>query len=260
MNSRLLFLCILGIALAPGQAQDAIPTQSSQGQPAAQSQPQARWRRMSGEPEGRIGTVTASASDHYSLKTEEGAHFDVYFSANTRILKQVVQQPAANPTACSAAPQSGSQQELKPSGIKVGDEIVARGEIDPAARRIGAVLIVLLDPVCARQARQIIGNLGKNWMLVRVTAIHGKRVTVENALKDATHTTVDDEPRIVVVTDKTTFSKIHQAITLGDIQVGDILRVEGTGKNNLFHAASVTVMVMPRPRGGPVMPVGNPPQ
>ncbi len=140
---------------------------------------------------------------------------------------------------------------IKSSDIKVGDAIAAMGEMDDAAKSVGAVMIMQLDPDTAKRMEEMRANFGKTWLAGRVTAIKDTTVTVEGGPDNAAHTFVADE--------NTDFRKRRDPITMADIQVGDPVRVEGAIKNGQFVATSVNVMT-PRPEGGPARRQGPPPQ
>ena len=179
---------------------------------------------------GFAGAVTEIAPDHFTVKTESGDLYTVHYSVNTRIMK--------------APPRPANQQDrdrfvglpvsIKASDIKVGDTIAASGEIDAAAKSVGAVAIIQLDPETVRRMRQMRANYGKTWLMGRVSAINETNVTIEGGPDNATHTFSADE--------NTTFRKRRDPITLADIHPGDMVRVEGEIKNNVFVATSVSVM------------------
>jgi hypothetical protein len=66
-------------------------------------------------------------------------------------------------------------------------------------------------------------------------------VTIQGGPDNLTHSFLADE--------NTSFRKRREPITLGDIQTGDMVRVEGSMKNGSFVAATVSVMG-PRPERG----------
>ncbi len=70
-------------------------------------------------------------------------------------------------------------------------------------------------------------------------------MTVAGGPGNAGHSFVADE--------NTTFRKRREPITLGDVQVGDAVRVEGAVKDGTFVAATVAVMGIQGP------PPGQPP-
>ena len=186
---------------------------------------------------GVTGTVTEVAADHYIIKTDAGETYTILFSANTRIMKQTVRQRGeggGNPP-----------QPLKSTDIKVGDAVAALGEVNAAAKSVGAVVVLQLDPERAKQFREMQANFGKTWLMGKVTAIDGTKVSIFAAVDNAAHAFVADE--------NTTFRKHREPITLTDVQVGDRVRVEGAVKDGIFVAASVTVMGMPQ-GGAPSVP------
>ena len=96
---------------------------------------------------------------------------------------------------------------------------------------------MLIDPERAKEMRAMEANYGKTWLIGRVTAINEVKVTLQGGPKNETRTFVADED--------TTFRKRRDPITLGDIQVGDMVRVEGAVKDGAFLATAVAVMGPP---------------
>jgi hypothetical protein len=180
---------------------------------------------------GVMGSVTEVAPDHFTVKTESGDLYTIHYSVNTRIMKggggfrrqrNDSDLPFTPPT------------PIKASEIKVGDAIGASGEIDAAAKSVGAVVIFQIDPDTAKRMREMQANYGKTWLMGRVAAINETTVTLEGGPDNGTHSFSADE--------NTTFRKRRDPITLGDIQTGDMVRVEGSIKNGIFVAATVSVM------------------
>ena len=197
---------------------------------------------------GVLGTVTEVAADHYTIKTDAGLTYTIHYSVNTRILKQ---QPGTRGPGGGNGGQRGQgggegggnpPAAIKPTDIKVGDAITAMGEMDANAKSVGAVAVIQLDPERARQLREMQANYGKTWIAGKVTAIDGVKVTLMGAMDNTAHSFVADE--------NTTFRKRRDPITLGDIQVGDTVRVEGALKDGAFLATTVNAMGQP-PAGGP---------
>jgi len=199
---------------------------------------------------GLMGSVTEVAADHYTIKTDTGETYTVHFSVNTRILKQ--QARADGAARGEGGPGGGNPPNtIKPSDIKVGDAIGAMGELDPNAKSIGAAMVMVMDPERAKQMREMQTNYGKTWIMGKVTAIDGVKVTLMGSVDNAAHSFVANE--------NTTFRKRRAPITLADIQVGDMVRVEGGIKSGDFVATSVDAMGVP-PGGGPSVPRnGSPP-
>jgi hypothetical protein len=259
MNARFLSAIVFGLAItAAASAQDAPanqPVAPPAGQPPAPSQaidglqlqhlhpgisgPLARTG-MGGR--GATGTVTEAAADHYTIKTDAGEAYVVHFGVNTRIMKQ-----GAGGRERGERGQGGQGGEgrgggnppetLKPTDIKVGDSIAAIGEVDPAAKSVGAVVVLLIDPERAKQMSEMQANFGKTWLQGKVTAIDGVKVTVMSAIDNSAHVIQADE--------NTTFRKRREPITLADIQVGDSIRAEGAVKDGVFLATTVAAMGVP---------------
>jgi Domain of unknown function (DUF5666) len=224
----------------------------------AQTQDQGGWRGQRGSSgggfgmfaggRGTVGTVTAAAADHYTIRTETGETYTVHFSANTRIMKQLPGRRGQD-----RGEDRGERtppQPIKADEIKVGDVIAANGEIDEAAKSVGAVFIVQLDPERVKQMREMEANYGKTWLMGKVTAIDGVKVTLEGIRDKVPYTFVADE--------NTDFRRRREPITLADIQVGDMIRVEGAVKKGTFVAATVGEMGGPRQEGTPSKPIPNP--
>lgn len=203
--------------------------------------------------QGVVGAVTDVASDHYTVKTIEGDTYTVHFSANTRFMKQ---PPAPAGQQGAQGQQRGFDRmpptPIKSSDIKVGDVIMARGEVAPGDKSVGAMFIVQVDPERAKQMQQMEASFGKTWLMGRITAIDGARVTLEGGPNHGSYSFVADE--------NTEFRSRRQPITLADLTIGENVRVEGTLKDGQFVATSVNAM-MPRARGGPAPRQGTePPQ
>jgi Domain of unknown function (DUF5666) len=144
-------------------------------------------------------------------------------------------------------------QEIKATDIKVGDAIVAAGDIDATTKSVGATRIVQLDPDTAKRMQEQAASFGKTWLGGKVTAINGTTITLTGALDNAPHTVAADE--------NTTFRRRRDPITLADIQVGDTVRAEGAIKDGVFTATTVSIgggMGGPPPNGTSGAPSGPP--
>ena len=275
MKSRVLPVIFFSVALA-ACAQDpaSVPPGSQDNGSAASGYGQHGGRGFGGGMgmgmgggRGLIGTVTEVAVDHYRVKTDVGENYTVHFSVNTRIMKQLAGQrgsvrPAQGRDAGQGAGggvgngeglgRGGNPPEpIKPTDIKVGDAIAVMGEVDPAAKSVGAIAILQLDPERAKQLQEMQANYGKTWVMGKVTAIDDVKVTLLGSVDNALHVFVADE--------NTTFRKRRDPITLADIQVGDMVRAEGAIKDGAFIATAVNVMGMP-PGGSPTVPRNSSPQ
>jgi hypothetical protein len=262
MIVRLLTICALGLALGGGCfAQDTPTPPTGQpptgGQAPTAGQDGAGRRGMGmgggmGMGHGIMGMVTEVAPDHFLVKNAANEIYTIHYSANTRVMKQPAGPPSsAGQDRSGERPMGGGSPPtpIKASEIKVGDAIAAGGETDDKARSVGAVFVMLLDPERARAMRELQANFGKTWLMGRVTGVNETTVTVHSGVDNADHTFVADE--------NTTFRKQREPITLGDVQVGDNVRIEGATKDGQFVAKTVSVMVMPSARGGPVKAPGD---
>lgn len=244
--SSALLVAFLAPALEAAPAQDTpTPPQGLQNPGPGMGRGQGRGRGWGGfMGRGVGGTVTEVAADHYTIKNEAGETFTVHYSANTRVVKQPAQRPG--PDAMRTPPEA-----IKPADIHVGDVIMAAGEIDPAAKSVGATMVVKVDPQRAREMREMQANFGKTWLVGRVTAVHDTTVTLQSPMDNAEHTFVADE--------NTSFRRHREPVTLADVPVGANVRVEGAVKEGVFVASSVMVMGPPV-TGGPARREGPPPQ
>jgi len=209
---------------------------------------------------GLWGTVTAAGASQYTIKTDAGDVYTVNFTADTRIFKMpAFQRREGGDSAGGGGGWQGRQggnppQQLKPTDIKVGDVIEVRGQIDETAKTVPAMAIVQLDPETVARIREMNASFGKTWLMGRVTAIDQLKVTLTGTVDNAAHSFVVDE--------NTDFRRRREPITLADIQVGDMLRVDGAVKDGVFTATSVNSMGAPQenrqpPRDTP--PSGPPP-
>jgi preprotein translocase subunit YajC len=209
---------------------------------------------------GIMGTVTEVASDHFLVKNGANETYTIHYSVNTRIMKQQPPASGSTPGAGGAGGPEGGQERgrmgnggnpplpIKATDIKVGDAIAAGGETDEAAKTVGAVFVMLLDPGRAAAMREMQANFGKTWLMGKVTAINEAKVTVHSGVDNADHTFMADE--------NTAFRRRRDPITLGDVQVGDNIRIDGAVKDGQFVATAVSVMAPPA-RGGPARRQGT---
>lgn len=272
MKFRLLSTVLLGAALVgapltavvlaqdPGSAPQA-GQNAGQGAGGGYGQRGGRGGFGGGMGRGLMGTVTAVAADHYTIKTETGDIYVVHFDANTRITKQPagMRGSGGGPGGGQGAGAGGGMgrrgyggnppQQIKASDIKVGDMINAAGETDATAKTIAAMRIMQLDPETVKRMQEMEANFGKTWLEGNVTVIDGVKITIMGVLDHASHTIVADE--------NTTFRKRRDPVTLADIQVGDTVRADGAIKDGVFTATAVNVGGMMG--GGPANPSGGEP-
>ncbi|MFP5208861.1 MAG: DUF5666 domain-containing protein [Acidobacteriota bacterium] len=247
MKIRFLIATALGLALSAACGLPANAAPSPAQNPGGYGQRGGRGfggMGMMGAGRGVTGTVTAVATDHFTVKSYEGQTYTVNFSNNTRILKQVAGSGGMGM-------RGNPPEQIKAAEIKVGDDITAMGQLDSSAKSVGAMMIMQLDPQRAQRMRAMMANYGKTWLMGKVTAIDGTKVTLMGSVDQAEHAFVADE--------NTTFRERRNPITLADVHVGDTVRVDGAVKEGAFTAASVAVVVMPA-GGMPRMPRNTPAQ
>lgn len=252
MRFRSFTLALLALALAAAAiAQDSANSPSNQSaQTTGRGRGQGRgagWGAGMMGGRGVLGTVTEVDPDHYIVKTETAELYTVHFSVNTRIMKQLPQRQNGQGEGSERIP----PQPIKATDIKVGDAIAANGEVDQAAKSVGAVFIFQIDPERARQMRAMEANFGKTWLVGKITNVNDLKLTLQSPVDNNTHTFAADE--------NTSFRRRREMITLADVQVGDNVRVEGAVKEGVFMASTVAVM-QPPASGGPAPRQGPPPR
>jgi hypothetical protein len=176
-----------------------------------------------GHGNGVRGTVTAATPKSFTIRTDEGENYQVFYSPNTRLMKE--------------------QQPTEAADIHVGDMLIAGGLVDAKAKTVGAVLVVDVDADEVRKSR---AGFGKTWVAGKVTAIHELKITVERA--------GDKQVQVLEVDENTSFRKRKEDVTLADVKVGDFISAQGDLHVNTFLAA--TLRVMP-PRAVPGLPPGR---
>ena len=183
--------------------------------------------QLFGEGNGLRGTVTATQPGNFMIRTDEGESYKVFWSPNTHFMKD--------------------RQPIEANAVRVGDMLVAAGEVDRKAKTVGAVFLYDVDADQVRKAR---AGFGKTWTAGKVTAIRDLRITIEQA--------GDQKAEVVAVDENTSFRKRKESVTLADVKVGDFISVQGSVRNNVF-LASVLRLVEPgwesnSPISGPVPP------
>jgi hypothetical protein len=123
------------------------------------------------------GTVTATAADHLTVKTETGEVYQVVVSANTRLTKE--------------------RQPVKVADIKVGDGVGAMGVLDAPTKTVHAVFVGVVDAEQLKKARE---DMGKTYITGKVTAIDmdGLKLTVMRS---------DGVSQVIGVDEQTSFKR-----------------------------------------------------
>ena len=182
--------------------------------------------RAFGRGNGVRGTVTAAATNSFTIHTDEGDTYQVLYSPNTRLMKD--------------------RQPIEASDIHVGDMLMAGGIVDAKAKTVGAVFVVDINANDVRNAR---AAFGKTWVAGKVTAVHELKITIERA--------GDKQQQVVAVDENTSFQKRREDVTLADVKVGDFISAQGAIHEDAFLAT--TLRIMPPRAGGPNGPVPGPP-
>ena len=164
-----------------------------------------------GRGNGVRGTVTATAADSFTIHTDEGDTYMVFYSPNTRLMKD--------------------RQPIAAADVHVGDMLLAGGIVDAKAKTVGAVLLLDIDVQEVRKAR---AAFGKTWVMGKVTAVHELRITIERA--------GDKQAQIVAVDENTSFRKHREDVTLADVKVGDTISAEGALHADTFLATNLRIM------------------
>ena len=108
---------------------------------------------------GWLGEVTAVAGATLTVKTEDGGVMQVVTTDNTRVMK-------------------GRGVTVKVADLKVGDGVMAAGNLDAPNKTLHAAVVFATD---AAQLKEMKENLGKTYIVGRVTAIDldDAKMTVE---------------------------------------------------------------------------------
>jgi hypothetical protein len=183
--------------------------------------------RAFGRGNGVRGTVTATAADSFTIRTDDGDIYKVLFSANTRLMKD--------------------RQPIESSEIHVGDMLMAGGIVDAKAKTVGAVVVFDIDAAQVRNAR---AGFGKTWVAGKVTAIHELKITIERAN--------DKQMQVVAVDENTSFRKHREDVTLADVKVGDFVTAQGALQADTFLATTLRIMTTGAGRPGQPPAPGSP--
>ena len=227
-------ICLLGLAgvLLAGDAAIAQQGQDDDGAVAMGS----RGRTVR-------GTVTATAADHFTLKTEGGDVFQVMVTTNTRLMKD--------------------RQPVKMADIHVGDGAGAMGVIDAPTKTVHAVGVMVVD---AAQVKKLREDMGKTYISGKVMAIDELELTIKRQ---------DGVTQKIAVDEGTSFKKGGrgagammrgdgsadpvgsagagagvgsgrqgggESITLADIKVGDMVVGPGALKAGVFVPTQLAVI------------------
>jgi hypothetical protein len=241
-------LCVPVLAQDQNSPQDQSPASAAGQYRGGYGQRGGGYGGMGMMGRGISGTVTEAAAGHFTVKNFQGDSYTVNFTGNTRIVKMQGGMRGGRRMGGGMGRRGNPPEAIKATDIKVGDAIAARGEVDSSAKTVAAVGIMLLDPQAAQRMQQMAADYGKTWLMGRVTAVDGASVTLMGTQDNASHT--------FAVNENTEFRERRNPITLADVKVGDMIRVQGALSGGTFTASAVNVMRMPQ--GGANGP-GTPP-
>jgi len=201
------------------------------------------------------GEVTAVAGSTLTIKGEDGTSFQVVTTDNTRVMK-------------------GRGVTVKVADLKVGDGVMAAGNLDAPNKTLHAAMVFATDAAELKKMRE---NLGKTYIAGKVTAID-----VDNA--KMTVMRPDGVSQTIGFDETTSFKRgrvgrgggfggggdagaantpaaTGESITLADVKIGDNVAGTGSVKNGVFVPTQLTAATLGqggRRRGGEGSPNGAP--
>jgi len=193
------------------------------------------------------GTITAIAGPQLTIKTVDGAVYQVVTTDNTRVMR-------------------GRGNPIKLTDLKAGDGLMAMGNIDAPGKTIHAAVLISIDADQMKKMeeaqKQQLANLGKTLIAGRVTAIDMDNATMTVERPDGVSQTIGfDENtsfrrgRIIMgngmaattgngsgAANSANSAPTGESITLADIKVGDRVTGPGEVKSGRFVAKELSVM------------------
>jgi len=181
-----------------------------------------------------MGEVTAVSGANLTIKTEDGSSVQVTTTDNTRVMK-------------------GRGVSAKVADLKVGDGLMAMGNLDAPNKTMHAAVVIAQDAADVKKMRE---NLGKTYIIGKVTAIDADDAKMTVMRSDGVSQTIGFD-------ETTSFKRGRpgrgggggfgggdasaapaasaESITLADIKVGDQVGGQGSLKNGVFVPALLTV-------------------
>jgi hypothetical protein len=193
------------------------------------------------------GVITAIAGPQVTIKTVDGLVYQVVTTDNTRVMH-------------------GRGEAIKLADLKVGDGVMAMGNLDAPNKTMHAAMVMSVDAEQMKRMeearKQELANLGKTLIAGTVTAIDMDNVTMTVERPDGVSQTIgfDDgtsfrRGRIMMGggtgsagagsaagSNAGTATPSAESITLADIKVGDRVAGPGEVKSGRFVAKELTVM------------------
>ena len=192
------------------------------------------------------GTITAITGPRVTIKTVDGTVYQVVTTDNTRVMR-------------------GRGNPAKVDDLKVGDGLMAMGNMDAPNKTLHAAMLMSMDADQVKRMedaqKQQLANLGKTMIAGRVTAIDMDNATMTVERPDGVSQTIGFD-------ENTSFRRgragvfiagpgasgganaapaanaapTGESITLADIKVGDRVAGPGEVKSGRFVAKELTVM------------------
>lgn len=196
------------------------------------------------------GTITAISGPQVTIKTVDGVVYQVVTTDNTRVMR-------------------GRGNPAKLADLKVGDGVMAMGNMDAPNKTIHAAMVMSIDADQMKKMedaqKQYAANLGKTLIAGRVTAIDMDNATMTVERPDGVSQTIGfDENtsfhrgRMGTMGNGMGFANAGgtgaannanaataptgESITLADIKVGDRVAGPGETKSGRFVAKELSVM------------------
>jgi hypothetical protein len=194
------------------------------------------------------GVITAVSGPQVTIKGMDGAVYQVVTTDNTRVMH-------------------GRGEAIKVADMKVGDGVMAMGNLDAPNKTMHAAMVMSIDAEQMKRMeeahKQELANLGKTLIAGTVTAIDMDNVTMTVERPDGVSQTIGfDEGtsfrrgRIGMGngsgfgagtgsgagTNPSATTPSSESITLADIKVGDRIGGPGEVKSGRFVAKELTVM------------------
>jgi len=235
-----------GVLLVPTMLRAQAPDDQSSGQGGRRGGQFAGMQRAMGE-------VVAVNGAQFTIKSQDGGTVTIVTTDNTRIMK-------------------GRGNTVKVADLKVGDGIVAAGNLDAPNKTLHAAFVMAQDAAEVAKER---ANLGKTYIMGKVTAIDADNAKMTVTRPDGVSQTIGFD-------ETTSFrrgrpggamgrggdsgaataapSPTAESLTLADIKVGDTVGGPGSVKGGVFVPSTLSVGSpgQGRRRGGPDAPAPAP--
>jgi hypothetical protein len=193
------------------------------------------------------GTITAIAGPQVTIKTVDGAVYQVVTTDNTRVMR-------------------GRGNPIKLGDLKAGDGLMAMGNMDAPNKTIHAAVLISLDADEMKKVedaqKQRFANLGKTLIAGRVTAIDMDNAAMTVERPDGVSQTIGFDENTSFRRGRMTMGNgmaattangssaantvnaapTGESITLADIKAGDRVAGPGEVKSGRFVAKELTVM------------------